>query len=167
MLLTIRSTRLRDWDSRYPILEDIWFFPFLTWLSLRSKGPSLFYTMMWVLRVLWLAVAHDLSEYRYMDDVTRNLIVCFVQHGARFWKCLWDYFGLKQVKSSKKSSTGAIYKKEKWKMRSHPRPRPHMPQGQRSTCFVDSLTQFFARSLTLVPRSLLRNCTETHATQAI
>ena len=28
--------------------------------------------------------------------------LCFVQHGARFWKCLWDYFGLKQVKSSKK-----------------------------------------------------------------
>ena len=27
---------------------------------------------------------------------------CFVQHGVRFWKCLWDYFGLKQVKSSKK-----------------------------------------------------------------
>ena len=28
--------------------------------------------------------------------------LCFVQHGSRFWKCLWDYFGLKQVKSSKK-----------------------------------------------------------------
>ena len=25
----------------------------------------------------------------------------FVQHGARFWICLWDYFGLKQVNSSK------------------------------------------------------------------
>ena len=27
--------------------------------------------------------------------------LCFVQHGARFWICLWDYFGLKQVKFSK------------------------------------------------------------------
>ena len=61
-------------------------------------------TIMWMLRALWLVVAHDLSEYRYMDDVTRNLFPFFVQHGARFWKCtcIWDYFGLKQVKSSKK-----------------------------------------------------------------
>ena len=29
--------------------------------------------------------------------------LCFVQHGARFWKCLWDYFGLKQVKASTKT----------------------------------------------------------------
>ena len=26
--------------------------------------------MMWILRVLWLVVALDLSEDRYMDDVT-------------------------------------------------------------------------------------------------
>ena len=57
--------------------------------NLKSKY---YYTMMLMLRALWLVVAHDLSEYRYID----------VQHGARFWKCSWDYFGLKQVKSSKK-----------------------------------------------------------------
>ena len=28
--------------------------------------------------------------------------LCFVQHGTRFWKCLWDYFGLRQVKASEK-----------------------------------------------------------------
>ena len=28
--------------------------------------------------------------------------VFFFQHGARFWKCLWDNFGLKKVKVSKK-----------------------------------------------------------------
>ena len=41
---------------------------------------------------------------RYMDDVRGNLfsLFFFFQHGARFWKCLWDYFGLKQVKVSKK-----------------------------------------------------------------
>ena len=22
-----------------------------------------------------------------------NCFICFVQHGARFWICLWDYFG--------------------------------------------------------------------------
>ena len=30
------------------------------------------------------------------------VLFVFVQHGARFWKCFWDYFGLKQVKASKK-----------------------------------------------------------------
>ena len=35
------------------------------------------YTMMWMLRVLWLVVAHDLLEYTYMDDVTGNLISLF------------------------------------------------------------------------------------------
>ena len=28
---------------------------------------------MWMLRALWLVVAHDLLEYRYMGDVTQNL----------------------------------------------------------------------------------------------
>ena len=35
--------------------------------------------------------------------------LCFVQNGARFWKCLWVYFPLKQVKASIKFS-----KKTKW-----------------------------------------------------
>ena len=32
---------------------------------------------MWMLRALWLVVAHDLSEYRYIDDVTRSLVCLF------------------------------------------------------------------------------------------
>ena len=56
--------------------------------------------MIWMLRALWLVVAHDLSEHRYMVTSREACILCFAQHGARFWKCLWD-FGLKQVKSSK------------------------------------------------------------------
>ena len=36
----------------------------------------------------------------------------------------------------------------------------------RKTRSVLLLTPFFARSLTLIPRSLIRNCTETLATQA-
>ena len=35
------------------------------------------YTMMWMLRALWLVVAHDLLEYRYMDNVTENLFSLF------------------------------------------------------------------------------------------
>ena len=33
------------------------------------------------------------------------LTSCFVQHSAWFWKCLWDSFGLKQVKASVTSVT--------------------------------------------------------------
>ena len=69
---------------------------------------------MWKLRALRLVVALDLSWYRHMDDVTETCFL-FVQHGARFWKCLWDYFGLKRVKASEKILAGTIYKEEKWR----------------------------------------------------
>ena len=46
------------------------------------------YTMMWMLRALWLVVAHDLSEYRYMDDVTRNLFSLF----CSTWRTLLKMF---------------------------------------------------------------------------
>ena len=37
----------------------------------RNKTISSFYTMWWMLRVLWLVVAHNLSEYRRMDDILK------------------------------------------------------------------------------------------------
>ena len=40
--------------------------------------------------------------------------LCFVQHNARFWKSLGDFFGFKRVKTPK-SLAGAIYKEEKWR----------------------------------------------------
>ena len=30
-----------------------------------------------------------------------KLVRCFAQHGARFWMCLWDYFGLSKSKPRK------------------------------------------------------------------
>ena len=62
------------------------------------------YTMWWILRALWLVVAHDLLEYRHLDDVTGNAFPFFVENGARFWECLRDYLVLiriRQVKSAK------------------------------------------------------------------
>ena len=54
---------------------------------------------------------------RYMGDVRGNLFFfcCFVQHRARFWKCLRDYFGLKQVKALKKRLAGGtvVFTKKK------------------------------------------------------
>ena len=71
-----------------------------------------FYTMMWMPRALWLVVAHDLLEDLYIDYVTGNLFFVFVQHGARFWTCLWDYFGLKQVKAWTRFSRSYFTNKE-------------------------------------------------------
>ena len=58
--------------------------------------------MMWMLCALWLVVAMIYQSTDTWMTSHETWFVCFVQHGARFWKCLWDYFGLKQVKSSKK-----------------------------------------------------------------
>ena len=66
-----------------------------------------------MLRASWLVVAHDLSEY--MDDGTRNLFSLF----CSTWRAVLKMFvKLLRIKSSElleKSSTGAIYKKEKWR----------------------------------------------------
>ena len=35
----------------------------------------------------------------------QTCFLCFVQHSPWFWKCLWDSFGLKQVKASVTSVT--------------------------------------------------------------
>ena len=58
-----------------------------------------FYTMMWMLCTLWLNVAPWSIRVQIHG---RCHFLCFVQHGAQFWKCLWDYFRLTQVKSLKK-----------------------------------------------------------------
>ena len=50
-----------------------------------------------MLRALWLVVAHDLLEDRYMDDVTGNSVFVLFNMAAG-WKFLFDYFWLKQVK---------------------------------------------------------------------
>ena len=54
---------------------------------------------------------------RYVDDVTGNLFTLFCSTWLvvliHWW--LWDYFGLKQVKKSKKKLARAIYKEEKWR----------------------------------------------------
>ena len=49
-----------------------------------------------------MVVAHDLSEYRYMDDVTWNLFSLFCSTWRAVLKMFVRFsFGLKQVKSSK------------------------------------------------------------------
>ena len=71
--------------------------------------------MMWILRALWLVVAHDLSEYRYMDDITRNLLFFVLFNWRAVLKMFVRLFPIKASESLEKISTGAIYKKEKWR----------------------------------------------------
>ena len=64
-----------------------------------------------MLRALRLVVAHDLLEYRYIDDVTGNFFLCFVQHGARV-KIFVRLFMIKASEGLVKRLAGAIYKEE-------------------------------------------------------
>lgn len=49
----------------------------------KSIDANYVYTMMWMLHVVLLVLAHVLLEYRYMDDVMENLFffVLFNIHG--------------------------------------------------------------------------------------
>ena len=70
------------------------------------------YTMMWMLRALWLVVAHDLLEYRYMDDVTRNLFSLFCSTWRAVLKMFVRLFQIKASESLKKRISKS-YLKEK------------------------------------------------------
>ena len=60
---------------------------------------------------------HDLSEYRYMDDVTRNLVCLFCSTWRAVLKMFVRLFRIKASEILEKSSTGAIYKKKKMEKR--------------------------------------------------
>ena len=65
--------------------------------------------------MLWLVVAHDLLQNRYMDDVKGNLFSLLCSTWRAVLKMLVRLFRIKQVKSLQKSLAGAVYRKEKWK----------------------------------------------------
>ena len=88
-------------ELHYPMIQFL-IIKFIQWLKATRAVIG---------RCLWSI------RYRYMDDVAESLfqVLCFVQNGARFWKFLWDYFGLKQVKVSNKILAEAIYKEKNGK----------------------------------------------------
>ena len=75
------------------------------------------YTMMWMLRALWLVVAHDLLRYRYMDDVRGNLFPLICSTSRAVLKMFVRLFRIKASESLVKSLSRAIYKEEKWRTR--------------------------------------------------
>ena len=73
-----------------------------------------------------MVVAHDLSEYRYMDDVTRNLFSLFCSTWRAVLKMFVRFsFGLKQVKSLKKVQHEVITIETKMEKR-----------GQKNSCLL-------------------------------
>ena len=82
------------------------------------QPPSIvLYTMMWMLRALWLVVAYDLLEYRYMDDVTGNLFSLFCSTWRAVLKMCLRLFWIKTSVSLEKSLARAVNKEEKWRNR--------------------------------------------------
>ena len=68
-----------------------------------------------MLRALWLVVAHDLLEYRYMDGVSENLFSLFCSTWHAVLKMFVRLFRIEASESFGKRIAGAIYKEEKWR----------------------------------------------------
>ena len=62
-------------------------------LTVFSSKSYISLYMMWMLHALWLVVAYDLLEYRYMDDITGNLftLFCWTWHAVlkMFLRLFW------------------------------------------------------------------------------
>ena len=63
---------------------------------------------MWMLRTLWLVVAHDLSEDRYMNDIRENLFWLFWRAVLKMFVTL---FRIKASESPKKLSRSYLQKR--------------------------------------------------------
>ena len=59
-----------------------------------------------------MVVAHDLLEYRYMDDVTGNLFSLFCSTWRAVVKMFVSLFRIEPVKASKKFSRGSLQKRK-------------------------------------------------------
>ena len=91
---------------------------------------------MQLLSAMWLVVAHDLLEYRSTWMTSREIcFLYFVQHNARFWKCLWDFFGFKRVKTSKKFSRSYLQRRKMEKPNLH-NSRHRVASLRETRCFA-------------------------------
>ena len=71
---------------------------------------------MWMLLPLWLVVAHDLLECKYMHGWRHGKIVFFALFNmARGFEYACETISDKTSESLQKSLAGTIYKEEKWK----------------------------------------------------
>ena len=68
-----------------------------------------------MLCTLWLVIAHNLLEYRYLDDVTGKFLFFVLLNTARGFENVCEIISDKTSESLQKSLAGAIYKEEEWR----------------------------------------------------
>ena len=83
----------------------------------RETFSKAYYTMMWIICALWLVVAHDLSEDRYMADVTENLFWLFCSTLRVVLKMFVRLFRVKASESLKKISRTYLQRRKMEKQR--------------------------------------------------
>ena len=86
-------------------------------MQTRETFSKAFYTMMWIICALWLVVAHDLSEDRYMADVTENLFWLFCSTLRVVLKMFVRLFWVKASESLKKISRSYLQRRKMEKQR--------------------------------------------------
>ena len=131
--------------------------------------------MMWILRALWLVVAYDLSHYRYIDDVTGNLLSLFCSTWRAVLRMFLRLFRIKANESLEKSLARAFYKEEKWwnrdKKSSWPltgclnykkssQQLPWCVMLRQTRCFAKCFRQFSAYSKKRRRKTFRRNCVQ-------
>ena len=92
-------------ELHYPMIQFL-IIKFIQWFESYARCD-------WSLPVIYQIQIHG---WRHGKIVSSSL---FCSNGARFWKFLWDYFGLKQVKASNKILAEAIYKEKKMEKQRH------------------------------------------------
>ena len=68
-----------------------------------------------MLCTLWLVIAHNLLEYRYIDDVKGKFLFFVLLNTARGFENVCEIISDKTSESLQTSLEGAIYKEEKWR----------------------------------------------------
>ena len=86
-------------------------------MQTRETFSKAYYTMMWIICALWLVVAHDLSEDRYMADVTENLFWLFCSTLRVVLKMFVRLFWVKASESLKKISRSYLQRRKMEKQR--------------------------------------------------
>ena len=69
--------------------------------------------MTWILRVLWLVVAYDLSESRRMADVVEKFFYLFCPTWCTVLKSVCEIIPDRASEDVKKSLVEAVYEQEK------------------------------------------------------
>ena len=89
----------------------------LKWSEVHNCYIKLY--MMWMLRALWLVVAHDLSEDTYIGDITGNLFFLFCSKRRAVLKLFVSLFRFKASESLEKYLSRSYIQRKSMEKRRH------------------------------------------------